>query len=103
MDFNITPRDAVLFVSFFAIAFSGWNLYFHSKISSLRALWKWKDEFVKEYADDQLSLVKDYATKDEVASAIERLDTHMRNEMQQLRRSIDRLRDKLDDRHREHG
>lgn len=90
---HVEPRDLAIYCGLATLAFTGWNLYFHAKISSLTALWRWKDQFLKEYQADKLRTVEKFATKDEVARALEKIDLHFL----ELRRSIDRLRENLEE------
>jgi Tfp pilus assembly protein PilO len=84
-------KFAVAVSGVLGLAFTGWNFYLQGKLREISALWKWKDEFEKMYQADQLASVKEFATKSEVKEAFDRLDHHM----EEIRRSIDRLRDKL--------
>ena len=90
---ELGPKEVAALGGLIALALSGWNVYLQSKLASLAALWSWKDDFLEEYGDHKLAMVEKFATKDEVAKALEKLD----HSFDELRRSIDRLRDKLDD------
>lgn len=96
---EISARDVAIYAGLATLAGTGWNLFLSSKLSSLRALWKWKDDFVDEYGEYKISVVKEFATKSEVAAAVEKIDNHIDS----LRRSIDRLRDFLERNNRENG
>ena len=74
------------------VAFSGWNVYLQGKIKEISALWSWKDEFEKTYQEDRLSSIEKFATKSEVKDAFDKLDHHL----EEIRRSVDRLRDRLE-------
>jgi hypothetical protein len=76
------------------LALSGWNFYLQSKLREISALWRWKDAFEKSYQEDRLEAVKEFATKSEVKEAFDKLDHHM----EEIRRSLDRLRDRLEPR-----
>jgi Tfp pilus assembly protein PilO len=83
---------AGIIIAAIGLVLSGWNFFLQSKLREISALWKWKDAFEAKYQEDRLQAIKEFATKSEVKEAFDRLDHHM----EEIRRSIDRLRDKLE-------
>lgn len=77
-----------------ALALGGWNAYLQSKVASLAALWKWKDEFVVVSAANRLADVKEYVTKGELQSLVTRLD----KQFDEVKQAIRDLGDKIDQR-----
>lgn len=67
------------------IFFGGWNMVIQGKIKSLTKLWEWKDEFVKECAENRLKDAKEYATRGELVSAV-----------RDVRKDISNLSEKMD-------
>lgn len=76
------------------IAFTGWNLYLQGKLREISALWRWKDGFIQCYQEDRLMQIEKFATKVEMKESFDRLDHHL----EEIRRSVDRLRDRLEPR-----
>lgn len=60
----------------------------------LRAVWKWKEDFERQYNNERISLVEKFATKMELSS----METRMSEEFKGVRESIDKLRDSIDKR-----
>jgi len=77
-----------------ALALAGWNYLIQQKLREIGALFRWKDQFLKDYAADQLRMVEKFCTREEVQRGIEKLETHIDS----LAKKIDRL---LLDRHRD--
>ena len=76
------------------LAFSGWNLYLQSKLREIGKLWSWKDSFEEKYNEHRVDMAKEFATKSELREAFDRIDHHLED----IRRSVDRLRDRLEPR-----
>ena len=91
----MTAKELAVYAGLAGVALTGWNLYLQSKIGSLNALWKWKDEFIAQYNDERILLVEKFATKAELQNTLIRLETHLDD----LRKAIDRLRDRIDENH----
>lgn len=99
------------------IAFGGWNMLLQSKFKKMDehdeklksveaakmeldamrrevlALHRRHDEFDRRYNDDRVALVKEFATKGEITI----LEDKLVQELRAVRDSIDKLRDKMDD------
>jgi len=90
----MTAKDLAIYAGLVALALTGWNMYLQSKVSSLSALWRWKDEFIEHYNDERISLVEKFATKADLQITLSRLETHLDD----LRKAFDKMRERLENR-----
>lgn len=67
-------KETVLLMGVIGVSLAGWNAYLQSKLGTLTRIWRWRDEFIKQYAADRLSDAKEYATRMELARALEKLE-----------------------------
>lgn len=75
-----------------AIALAGWRLYFQIYVRKISELYRWRNDIDKRFNELNLDIVRDYATKKEMERAFNKLDEHI----EQVRESLDRLREKLE-------
>lgn len=76
--------------------FSGWNALIQSKLKSLSSFWAKWDSFKEKYAEDRLADAKEFATKKEVARAVERLEDKIDGSEQRIENRLKILEGKID-------
>ena len=75
---------------------SGWTYWLQGKVKSITTLWNKWDVFQKEYGEHRLEDAKEFATKKEVARAVERLEDKIDRSEEKIEGAITNLSAKVD-------
>ena len=63
----------------FGVGGAGWSAYLGTKVGSLSALWKWKDDFIEKYNENRLADAKEYATQENVDKSMATISENIKS------------------------
>ena len=92
---NLTTSDLLAVMALNGAVLSGWNLYIQSKLRAVNVCFEKLDDLQDKFNQYKLDVLREFATKDEVGKAVDKLDSHIED----VRRSVDRLRETIERKH----